>query len=176
MAVLACSALLAAAPALADSVRDALAEIAKCADIADPSARLKCYDTLAARIKTAIAAEAQQAKEDEKASEQAFGKPRPDKPVVKTEDFGKPPQPVETPKEITEITAVVREFAKNPRGKAIFILDNGQVWRQLDADSTNVLEPSSGTPMKVTIELGLFGSYNLTIAGRNGLVKVTRLQ
>ncbi len=30
--------------------------------------------------------------------------------------------------------------------------------------------------MKVTVERGALGSYNLTIAGRNGLIKVTRLK
>ena len=30
--------------------------------------------------------------------------------------------------------------------------------------------------MKVLIERGFLGSYNLTIDGRNGLVKVTRLK
>ena len=176
LGLLACGIVLAAAPAAADPVRDALAEVAKCADIADSAARLKCFDEAVARAKTALAAPPAPAKQDEAASAQAFGFPRPDKPVVKTEDFGKPPQPVETPKEITEITANVREFAKTPRGKAVFILDNGQVWRQLDADSTNVLDPPAGITMKVTIELGFFGSYNLTIAGRNGLIKVHRLQ
>jgi len=70
----------------------------------------------------------------------------------------------------------VLEFAKTPFGKAVFILDNGQVWRQLDADSSNVLEPRAGTKMKVTIEVGVFGSYNLSVEGRNGIVKVTRLK
>ena len=30
--------------------------------------------------------------------------------------------------------------------------------------------------MKVTVETGWLGSYNLTIEGRNGLIKVTRLK
>jgi hypothetical protein len=30
--------------------------------------------------------------------------------------------------------------------------------------------------MKVTIETGAVGSYNLTIEGRNGLIKVSRLK
>jgi hypothetical protein len=70
----------------------------------------------------------------------------------------------------------VLEFAKTARGKAVFILQNGQVWRQLDADSTDVLAPPPGKPMKVTIELGFLESYNLTIEGRNALIKVTRLK
>ena len=167
--------LLAASHAHADATRDALVEIAKCADITDSVERLKCFDAAVPRAKSALTAPPEKAK-DEGGILQWFGFPRPDKPVVKTEDFGKPPVPIDVPKEITEITSTVLEFAKTPRGKAVFILDNGQVWRQLDADSTNVLEPPSGTKMKVTIEMGFLNSYNLTIDGRNGLIKVTRLK
>jgi hypothetical protein len=165
----------AASYAHADATRDALVEIAKCADITDSAERLKCFDAAVPRARSALAAPPEKAK-DEAGSVQVFGFPRPDKPVVKAEDFGKPPVPVDEPKEITEIKSAVLEFAKNPRGKVVFVLQNGQVWRQLDADNTNVLEPSVGDTMKVTIEKGVFGSYNLTIDGRNGLIKVTRLQ
>ena len=163
---------LAAAPACADAVRDALIEMAKCADIADATARLKCFDAAAPRAKSALAAPAESGKE-ETVTVENFGLPRPPPPVTKVEDFGKPPP---EPKGITEITSTVLEFAKTPYGKAVFILDNGQVWRQLDADSSNVLEPRAGTKMKVTIEVGFFASYNLSIEGRNGMVKVTRLK
>jgi hypothetical protein len=67
-------------------------------------------------------------------------------------------------------------LARSPRGRAIFVLDNGQTWRQLDADGTEVREPAAGKPMKVTIERGLLKSYNLIIEGRNGLIKVRRLK
>ena len=68
------------------------------------------------------------------------------------------------------------EFAKTARGKALFVLENGQVWRQIDGDGTVVLDPPQGKTMKVLIERGLLGSYNLTIEGRNGLIKVTRIK
>ena len=164
-------ALLAANPAHADDARDVLLEIARCADIADSAERLKCFDAAAPRAKSALAAPPEKAK-DEGGILQWFGFPRPDKPVVKTEDFGKPRAPPEEPKDITEITSTVLEFAKTPYGKAVFVLDNGQVWRQLDADNTNVRDPPLDTKMKVTIEVGFLGSYNLTIDGRTGLIKV----
>jgi hypothetical protein len=168
-------ALLAASHAYADAVSDALSEFTKCADISDSVARLKCFDAAVPRARSALAAPPEKPKE-EAGSVQMFGLPRPDKPVVKAEDFGKPPTPVEAPKEITEISSNVIEFAKTPFGKAVFILANGQVWRQLDADNTNVLAPQVGQTMKVLIEKGWLNSYNLTIEGRNGLIKVTRLQ
>ena len=163
-----------ASPAHADATRDALAEIAKCADIADSSARLKCFDAAAPGAKSALATSAQQPK-DKAGLLESFGFPRSQKPVLKAEDFGNPPSKP-GPEEITQITATVLEFAKTVRGKSVFILDNGQVWRQLDGDVTVVRDPPPGHTMKVTIETGFLGSYNLTIDGRNGLIKVRRLK
>jgi hypothetical protein len=164
---------LAAAHARADGVRDALADIVKCADLADPSKRLACFDAATARGRGALAAPAQTVREKGGGAED-FGLQK-SQPVVKAEDFGKAaPEP--GPKEITQISATVVEFAKTQRGRAIFVLDNGQIWRQLDSDGTELPYPSPGTTMKVTIEKGWVNSYNLMIAGRNGLIKVSRMK
>ena len=173
--VLAFAGALSAGPALADATRDALAEMAKCADIADAAERLKCFDAATPRAKSALAAPVPEAAPPTKSGFlEWFGFSRP-QPVTKPEDFGKPP-PESLPGEINEITDDVLEFAKTPRGKAVFILQNGQVWRQLDSDGTVVVDPVQGTTMKVKVERGALGSYNLTIAGRNGLIKVSRLK
>jgi hypothetical protein len=178
--------LCASVPASADPARDALAEITKCADIADAAERLKCFDAATVGAKTALAAPppaapaapVQQAsvqteeKEEEGGVLSWFGLSR---PVTKSEDFGKPSKPV-GPKEITEISAGVLEFAKNPLGRSIFILDNGQIWKQIDGDNTEVAEPKRGEAMKVSIETAVFGSYALRIEGRRGIVKVRRLK
>ena len=171
--VLGFAALLAPQLAHADATHDALAEFAKCADLANPTERLKCFDAAVPAAKNALGAAPPKAKE-EAGSVQQFGFTPPPKPVLKPEDFGKPPAPPEEPKEITEITSTVLEFAKTPIGRMVLILDNGQVWRQLDADTTEVRDVARGA--KITIEKGVFGSYNLTIEGRNGLIKVTRLK
>jgi len=171
--LLALLALLAAAPAHADPARDALAEVARCADIADAADRLKCFDAAMARVKSALASPEPEA--PSKSLLEWFGFSRPPKPVTKPEDFGKPPaEPA--PGELNEIASPVLEFAKTARGKAVFILENGQVWRQLDSDTATVLDPALGTKMTVKIERGFLGSYNLTIDGRNILVKVNRLK
>lgn len=131
----------------ADTTRDALSEIARCAAIPDAAERLRCYDAAAARAKEALA-------------------PRP-------EDFGRiAPNPPELP----QLSANVSEFRRTARGLAVFVLDNGQTWRQLEADGSQILEPPPGTTLKVTIERGLLDSYNLTIEGRNGLIKVRRVE
>jgi hypothetical protein len=170
--------LAAATSARADAARDALDEVAKCAAIADAAARLACYDAAAPKVKSALTAPPAQAQaqEKEKSFLEWFGFGKPKAPVTKPEEFGKPPPETKEPGELTQISATVVELAKTARGKALFLLDNGQVWRQLDADSTEVLFPDAGKTLKVTIEIGFLGSYNLTIEGRNGLIKVTRLK
>jgi hypothetical protein len=157
-------------PAYADATRDALSEIAKCADIADSAERLKCFDAAVPRAKSALSEPVPQAKE--KGILEWFGFPRP-QTATKPEDFGKPRQPEP---ELAGVAAGVIELAYTVRGKAVFILDNGQVWRQIDADITQVRDPSPNERMKVRIEEGAMGSYNLMIEGRTGMVKVTRLK
>lgn len=158
--------------AYADATQDALTEIARCADMPDASARLRCFDAAVPAARKALAE--QQARE-KRGILDWFGFSRQPKPVTRPEDFGKPAAPF-APGEITQLKATVAEFAKTPRGRSIFILDNGQVWRQLDSDSDEVFEPAPGKPMKVMIEEGYFGGYNLSIEGRNGIVKVRRLK
>jgi len=168
--------LLTAGTAHADATRDALADIVKCADIGDAAKRLECFDAATMRGKAALAAPPQAAPvAKEKSLLDWFGFSKPE--ATKPEDFGKPvPPPSATTNEITQISSPVLEFAKTARGKALFVLENGQVWRQIDGDTTDVQPPAPGTTMKVTVEIAIFGSYNLTIEGRKYLVKVNRLK
>ena len=133
----------------ADSARDLVEQISSCTAIADAAARLQCFDRAAAGAKEALA--------------------------PKAADFGKPPTHLPEV-EVEQITATVRELSKTVRGRALFVLDNGQVWRQLDADDAQVAEPATGGAMKVTIARGFLGNYNLTIEGHKGLVRVRRIE
>ena len=166
--------LFAAGLAHADPAQDALAEVAKCADIADSGDRLKCFDRAAPLAKGALAAPSKATTENRSFLDW-FGFSKPAAPPKTADEYGKPAPPAE-PQEVTGITANVLEYARTPRGLSVFILENGQIWRQSEGDTTVVRDPAPGTPMKVTIENGFLGSYNLTIQGRNGLIKVTRLK
>ena len=171
--VLAFISIFVAGAAHADSAGDALSEIAKCAGIADSAARLKCFD--AAALRTNGAPPAQPAREAPDRDRFGFSPPQ---AVTRVEDFGKPPPP---PK-FTRITATVVELTRSARGRPIFILDNGQAWRQIDGDDANVLDLRPGKTMKVAIEMSrvqsLVGGYSfkLTIDGRNGFVRVYRVK
>jgi len=158
-----------AGAAHADPTADASAEIAKCAGIADSAARLKCFDAAAPRANGAAAAQPAREAPDR----DGFGFSAPE-PLTTAEDFVNPP-PLP---EITQITATVIELARTLRGRSIFVLANGQVWRQLDGDDTDVQDPQPGKTMKVAIEtgLGLLGNYNLTIEGSNAPIRVRRVK
>ena len=138
----------AASGAYADGTSDTLKEISRCTGITDATERLRCYDEAAPRAKAAL--------------------------LPNPQDFGK--SAPTAPAEIARLTAGVRQFSKTAHGRAVFVLDNGQTWRQLDADDVVVQDPDPGKTLSVTISRGLFGSYNLAIDGRNGVVKVRRLQ
>ena len=168
--VLASISIFVAGAAHADPTRDALAEIARCALIGDSSERLKCFDAAALRTQDAPAA---QKATEARGRVGGFGISLPHV-VTRVEDFGKPPPPPE----ITQITATVIELARTVRGRSIFTLDNGQVWRQIDGDDTDVQDLEPGKTMKVAIEMGLrlLGNYNLTIEGQNALIRVRRVK
>ncbi len=166
--------------AWADPARDTLKEITKCADIAGATDRLKCFDAAVPHAQTALSApEAPPPAQTAQTTEESggvlgwFGFER---PVTKPEDFGKPAVRVADPREITTLSASVTEFARTPSGRALFILDNGQVWRQIDGDVTEVSDPNTGEQFKVAIEKAVFGSYDMKINGHTGLIKVRRLK
>jgi len=165
--------------AWADTRSDVLNEVAKCADIAAAADRLKCFDAAVPHAQAALATPAPvQTTQTEGEGGGVLGWFGFERPVTKTEDFGKPPAPpkADGPKEITSLAANVSEFGRTPSGRALFILDNGQVWRQIDGDTTDVGDPSSNEQMKIAIEKAFFGSYALKIEGRTGLIKVRRVK
>lgn len=124
------------------------AEIERCRTIADSAQRLACFD------RAAIV-------------------PAQSAPPPRAEDFGKP---APRQAEVAQVSAGLREFARTAQGRAVFVLDNGQTWRQVDGDTSRVHEPAPGEAVQVTVERGIFDTFNLSMSGRNGMVKVRRLQ
>lgn len=108
-----------------------------------------------------------------------FGKDEPQATSNKPADFGAEHLPQTRtasaePERLNEMRANVRAVAYNPNGKFTVTLDNGQVWRQLDADTGSARFKKTGDV--VIISRGVLGSYNLVVDGRNSLFKVKRLK
>jgi hypothetical protein len=213
-AVLACFA------ARAQSEDGTAAALARCAAIADASARLQCYDQLSSGVKPSPATTAQPVAPPQPSpftpvgTTQAPAAPSPPvgtvqqpaapSPAVGTaqqpaapppavgaalpqnqttpQQFGSeqlPSQPTSggesAPQELDSITAKVASFSYGIFGGFTVVLDNGQVWRELPGDTSRV-RFSKSSKDEVTISRGVFGSYNLVVAGENGLYKVQRLK
>lgn len=184
-ALLAGVAILGIGAAQASPARDALTAVAKCTEIAGTAERLQCFDAAAATARDVLSeadkrAAAQKQEGDSEGGVLAwFGFGSEAQPVTKPEDFGISPATDNrpgAPKAITEISAKVVEHARNAYGRSLFVLDNGQVWKQIDGDSTELRHRASEGQMSIRIEKAMMGSYSLYVDGKNVMIKVRRIK
>jgi len=61
-------------------------------------------------------------------------------------------------------------------GRFMVVLDNGQIWRQIEGDSTTSRFKRNAAENEIRIERGSLGSYNLFINDLNRSVKVRRIK
>ncbi len=149
---------------------DLSSAILRCAAQQDETAQLACYNQIAARLKTGAAAEAPVAP--------APAAPPPARRVIgSVADFGLESVPFDTtgPVKRAQITAKVAKVSYNFFHIFTVTLDNGQVWRQMDSDSS-IAQFKTDKPEVVTISRGFLDSFHLTIQGRWGTYAVTRIK
>jgi hypothetical protein len=89
------------------------------------------------------------------------------------EEFGKPPATPPEVKEVTELTAKVVGWAKDPLGRAILTLENGQVWKVMEYKP--VMISTAGTT-SVRIERRAMGGYYMSVNGADSNLTVMRLK
>ena len=175
--------------AAAPGTQDLLETMGHCTAIVDDHARLACYDSLAPRVKDALAAPPDTLNRPPTAEEQHswFG-------FDVGNLFGSAPAQQSTPAQfgsdklpetrapesaaaiLDSISAGVTEVAYTPFGRFIVFLDNGQVWRQIEADTDKAFFKKPAKANTITISRGFVGSYNLTINDSARTFKVTRLK
>ncbi len=162
-----------AGPAMAQVPQSLLACSTRVAD----AERLKCYDDAlnalsadarkmsekrekeaAAAAAAAAATAAAAAEANAKAAEAA-----------KTDAFGKRASAEER---IEQVDATVAEILRDSANKAIFVLDNGQMWRQADGFGQALIK--AGTA--VSIKRGSMGSFRLVPRGSSRTVAVIRMR
>ena len=150
------------------TAQDLTRQLAACVAVSDATQRLACYDALALPRQPP-------------APPQASTPPQ--SPAVlqpPTAQFGAEQLPRASNSapapENNSITATVNQISLTPFGRFVLTLDNGQIWRQLDADSAQFATPGNKATASVTISRGLLGSYNLQFAGQNALYKVRRVK
>lgn len=169
-----------ATTAAASDVSDTLEAINTCSAITDSAQRLACYDAAVPRVRAALNV---QTRDDEVTlfGLNIFGGDGigSSGEATKPEDFGKSdlPPPVETVQEggvITEITVALADAGLSKAGREIYVLENGQVWRQKETVDLKLPRNPAGT--KVKIRQGALGAYYLSKEGTNRSVPVERIK
>lgn len=160
----------AAVPALAQSQQDLL----KCARIVSVNDRVACYDKVVAQLSAEakrVVSEREVEAQKLAAQEEAAAKARAESEArakFGAEGLGTTPDGTR----IEEISATVVEGFEDRQGQVVFLLDNGQVWRQTDGPYRGPVRPG----VAVTVKRGKLGNYLLIFAGQNRSVPVRRIR
>jgi hypothetical protein len=177
----------ASAPAYAASpIDEAMDRAIACRTIADNAERLACFDGAVAGVENAKALRAAEAQEKKAAKEKKrkddFGLKGRDVIVMADteENFGGEAVPeiraAQEEKRLKAITATATTVKVNSLKQATLVLDNGQVWKQLESDSVSVPRTSDGKSYSVTIKRAAMGNYMATIDELNRTIRVTRVK
>lgn len=133
-------------------------QLVACALRVADAERLACYDAVVKSLNTKASADASTANA-------AAARARADRLA----GFGKPEPALET---LAEIQSTLAEILADSTGRSVFILDNGQMWRQ--ADGFKLRGVKAGTA--VTVKRGALGSIRLMPVGSNRSVQVIRMR
>jgi hypothetical protein len=80
------------------------------------------------------------------------------------------------PENVDHITARMASYSFAKTNFFTVILDNGQVWEQIDGDTSYARWKKAAASYVVRISHGFLGSYNLQVQGNPGLYKVRRVK
>lgn len=166
--------------ALAQSDQNAAADAAiACLDIGESATRLACLEGAAQELRATRVR--RESAEESAAADAATA------PVVAAEGaseddlFGA--EALASSKEArrekdrtTRLTSKVVEFRVNQRGDITAVLENGQIWRQLSSDSSNILLPKKDKVFTASIKRGPIGNYMMTINELKRTIRVRRIK
>ncbi|MYA68214.1 MAG: hypothetical protein F4Y22_13335 [Gammaproteobacteria bacterium] len=146
-------------------------ELEACAAIERAIERLDCFESLTARGAAPVPAEVEPGQAAEAPPEHTSTS------QDRLENVGVEQLPdnrrEEGTRERDDIGAIVTEVSEGPRGNLLFHLENGQVWRQIEA---RYVPLPADAPFPVQISRGLFGEYRLRVDGEGRLVRIRRVQ
>ena len=161
-----------------------LEPIYACANKTDPTERLACYDAAVASVR------AKEAKSEivtfdkqrvEKVRREAFGFSLPSLPKLGFPAFGGGSKgegkeqngPTAAATEEIEEQSFTVVSTRESAGRVVITLENGQVWRLVEAGELNA---PKRPPYNVKIRTAAMGSFILTVEGRNKGYRVRRVE
>ena len=151
----------AAAQTSAPAATTPVAQVMECRKLADPDARLRCYDGTVDSLSKALTGGSLVVvdREDIRRTRRSlFGFTLPRLPFFNGDNSQN-----DTPDEIIATIASVKAL---PNGMWAIVLDSGAAWNTLQ-DGTAQSDPKVG--QKIKIKSGALGSYRVSISGRPGL-------
>ena len=169
--------LLLAVPVQAQASDKLPGQLVGCSAQADDAKRLACYDSVVKSL-SAEARKVSEAREVETAKAKqavaaaaaaAAATAAAEAEAARKDSFGKA---ADSADDVKSVTAAIAEILRDASGKSIFILDNGQIWRQADGYSL----PSARVGGTVMVKRGAMGSYRLQPANSNRSVQVIRMR
>ena len=148
-----------AAPGKSEPPPGLFQNLLKCRGLPDGAQRLACYDEATGALDTAnrtgavVVVDRQQIQE---AKRDVFGFNMP--------SFGKLfDRGGRTDAALEEVQLTVANAAHGPDGKWVLVMENGQVWRQID---TEILDKDPHKGSTVRIRHGAIGSYVMNVDGQ----------
>ena len=171
-----------------DQLLDALQS---CASVDKNKKRLKCFDAAmeqfappASTFRAAVSSEASDPSSADTETDR-FDAPSEDakEPILaKTaqDEFGANDLPAakkaKQKKRPNVMNASLVEIARNNRGKYVIILDNGQIWRQIRADTNKLLVPKEEEGAKIQIKRRTLGAHSFRFEKDNRTIRVERIK
>lgn len=160
-----------AAPAAAKASDSAMAEALACRAIVADDARLACYD----RAIAAVAGDPSDTAGLRSRDVDTFGRRAAAEPARNEKEFGAERLAKAAEDQVDKLESQVVEVGLTALGKIFVVLDNGQVWRQLDGDDAKARLSKEGVST-VVIRKGAMGSYLMTLDGKNRTYRVKRIK
>lgn len=154
-----------------DPVADALIA---CLDIGADDERLSCLESAAEALK---AMRAQTADGGTMAGAQAdAGAAAAQDDLFGAEALASTKRAKREKAKTARLDAGVVEIRPGPLKNVTVVLDNGQVWRQLEGDRAEIRPPKNPAGLTATVTKGAFGNYWMTINGIDRQIRVKRIK
>lgn len=163
-----------AQPAAPGQSPEAIAKVYACSEIADAGARLACFDTAVAAMKTAetqgqfAAVDAAGVRQIER---EAFGFSLPSLPRLAFPNLRSENGGAAEAERTAEMHMTIARVGRYD-GHVAFVMENGQTWIQVDSDASRLARAGR----TVTIKRAALGSYLMSVDAGGPAMRVRRTE